>query len=194
MFDTLSPTQREIVFERNGRFVVKACPGSGKTYTTAARLAKRLQDWTFSHRGIAVIQIMDLLLNLPNPAGDIRDWVHEASRVLRDKDIHMQLRLKNNCEEYYFDQLFKNSTASGANFRIGTVHTVKGETFEAVLLILKEKGAKGAYYRTLLEQGKTTLNNEELRVVYVGATRPRKILVLAVPNEQSKRAWEQALF
>jgi hypothetical protein len=50
MFDILSDTQRKIVFEKEGKFVVRACPGSGKTYSVAARLAlpfTRKYSWTF---------------------------------------------------------------------------------------------------------------------------------------------------
>ncbi len=55
MFDTLSETQRKIVFEKEGKFTVRACPGSGKTYSVAARLAHLISDWKQEHQGIAVI-------------------------------------------------------------------------------------------------------------------------------------------
>ena len=37
-------------------------------------------------------------------------------------------------------------------------------------------------------------DEEELRIVYVGITRPRRLLVLAVPDEENKAAWETRLF
>ncbi len=37
-------------------------------------------------------------------------------------------------------------------------------------------------------------DEEELRIVYVGITRPRRLLVLAVPDEENKAAWEARLF
>lgn len=55
MFDTLSETQRKIVFEKEGKFVVRACPGSGKTYCVAARLADRMSKWRLNYQGVAVI-------------------------------------------------------------------------------------------------------------------------------------------
>ena len=55
MFDTLSETQSKVVFEKEGKFVVRACPGSGKTYSIAARLADRMSRWPLNHQGIAAI-------------------------------------------------------------------------------------------------------------------------------------------
>ncbi|MEA3360033.1 MAG: 3'-5' exonuclease [Thermodesulfobacteriota bacterium] len=72
------------------------------------------------------------------------------------------------------------------------VHSVKGETFEAVLLFLKQKGVR-KHYKTLLNGNKRTTDSEELRIVYVGVTRPRKLLVMAVPIEEDKLYWENRL-
>ena len=68
----------------------------------------------------------------------------------------------------------------------------KGETFEAVRLILKTKGI-GSAYKTLLNKNISISASEELRIAYVGMTRPSKILVIAVPNDDNKNAWENKL-
>ena len=78
-------------------------------------------------------------------------------------------------------------------FAEGFFHSVKGETFDAVLLLLKKKGAKGSYYKTLLNNGKKTMDDEELRIVYVAITRPRKLLMLAVPKE-CYQYWNNSLY
>jgi superfamily I DNA/RNA helicase len=78
------------------------------------------------------------------------------------------------------------------NYRWGTVHSVKGETFDAILLILKTKGI-GCAYKTLLNKSIPISASEELRIAYVGMTRPSKVLVIAVPNEENKNAWENKL-
>jgi len=70
---------------------------------------------------------------------------------------------------------------------VGTIHSVKGETFEAVLIFLKQRPSRGAYYRTLISQG-SYFDNEEMRIVYVGMTRPRRLLMLAVPPKDNT-AW-----
>ena len=56
MFEKLSDKQREIVDSADKRIVVKACPGSGKTFSVTARLAKLIQDNKLNrHQGIATL-------------------------------------------------------------------------------------------------------------------------------------------
>ena len=52
----LSAQQQAVVGCNEPRIVVKACPGSGKTFSVAARMAKLLRENNLSrHRGIAAI-------------------------------------------------------------------------------------------------------------------------------------------
>lgn len=51
----LTDPQKEVVREKTGLFVVKACPGSGKTLTVAARLHRLLAEWRSPHAGIATM-------------------------------------------------------------------------------------------------------------------------------------------
>ncbi len=60
MFKTLSDIQKQIVFEKKGKFVVRACPGSGKTYSVAARLAHNISNWTLEHQGIAALSFTNV--------------------------------------------------------------------------------------------------------------------------------------
>jgi len=50
----LSPKQQKIL-EATGNCVVNACPGSGKTFSVAARIAHLLKNKEFHHQGIAAI-------------------------------------------------------------------------------------------------------------------------------------------
>ncbi len=60
MFSTLSDSQKEIVFNKSGKFVVRACPGSGKTYCVGARLARLIHAWGKDHEGIAVLSFTNV--------------------------------------------------------------------------------------------------------------------------------------
>lgn len=52
----LSAQQQAVVDCNEPRIVVKACPGIGKTFSVAARMAKLLQENNLSrHQGIAAI-------------------------------------------------------------------------------------------------------------------------------------------
>lgn len=70
---------------------------------------------------------------------------------------------------------------------LGTIHKVKGKTFEAVLLILKS-----GYKTKINEFIKNNDFNEELRNIYVAITRPRKILILATPTDEKE--WRSLFF
>lgn len=61
MFEKLSDSQRRVVECDSARIVVKACPGSGKTYSVTARLAKLLTSDTHSkYQGIATLSFTNI--------------------------------------------------------------------------------------------------------------------------------------
>jgi hypothetical protein len=65
-----------------------------------------------------------------------------------------------------------------------TIHSVKGMTLEGILVFLVKKDAFN--YVTLLPQEYNALTpegQEQMRIVYVACTRPKKLLWIAVPAE-----------
>ena len=60
MFESLTPLQREIVFKKKGEVVVRACPGSGKTYCVSARLTHLISNWERKYEGIAAISFTNV--------------------------------------------------------------------------------------------------------------------------------------
>lgn len=134
------------------------------------------------------------------PVGDniyLDEWVERVNEILKGEEFFgkkLQLALKGgkNRKKYAalnLQQVFSASESQVASkdFRIGTVHSIKGETFEALLLILRAQTTNKLKYRDLLTSGSVE-SNEELRVVYVALTRPRRFLVIAVP-ELDKEIW-----
>lgn len=76
------------------------------------------------------------------------------------------------------------------DYFVGTIHSAKGRTFDAVLLLLKENAADKRRYTDLLNDKKYNLkNNEELRVLFVGMSRPKRMLNIVVPHKE-KEGWE----
>lgn len=128
---------------------------------------------------------------LPLTNTTLGNWIDETNRKLIENNISFQLSITNAGKNYTFGQIFQyeQEKISNRNYRLGTVHSVKGETFDATLLILKTKGI-GKAYKTILRENISITENEEIRITYVGITRPRKILVIAVPDEANKTAWE----
>lgn len=122
------------------------------------------------------------------------NWIIATNKMLTENKINFQLNINIAGANYSFNQVFLNESEkiTDRNYRLGTVHSVKGETFDATLLILKTKGI-GKAYKTILRENISISECEEMRIAYVGMTRPRKILVIAVPNQENKTVWENKL-
>ncbi|MGY6545163.1 MAG: UvrD-helicase domain-containing protein [Cyclobacteriaceae bacterium] len=123
----------------------------------------------------------------------LNEWINEANKLFSKYKIKFQIETDNG--NIQIDELFGNNMNHGDvhPFYFGTVHSAKGKTFEAVLLLLGKKA--GMNYVNMLSRDFDTLKpayQEELRIVYVGMTRPRKVLMLAVPEDDVDE-WKKKL-
>ena len=160
----------------------------GLSACTDDDVEKFIDKHGFTHFKLRVHQFINKLPKTDIPLGQ---WIDTANLVISK----FQLAIKRTGRNYTFQQLFLNNDIANnpqINYRLGTVHSIKGETFDATLLVLKTKGI-GPAYKTILNNNTSISDSEELRIAYVGITRPRKILVIAVPNEDNKLAWERKL-
>lgn len=120
----------------------------------------------------------------------IRNWEKETLKKLecflkkynfafKDKYFKLKARL-NNVSKYKENINFKSLfSISNKEFYIdSTIHGVKGETFDSLLLITELKGKING--KTLLSDD---LNNESSRLAFVAMTRPKYLLCVAVQNE-----------
>ena len=139
--------------------------------------------------------IYGLINILPETKCTLGEWIDGANAVFQENKINIELKIKKSQRDLSFDALFgiDNKQVTESIYRISTIHSIKGETLDAVLVILKKKGI-GSFYKTMLNNNISISDEEELRIVYVGITRPRRLLVLAVPDEENKAAWEARLF
>ncbi len=144
-------------------------------------------------------QLFRLLSELPESTGIISDWLPAANEVLSNSSLlpNCRLQIKNDRQPNIysairFDEVFAAPTAPQETVSpaLGTIHSVKGRSLEAVFVALKTKGAIGGNYTNLL--GRDLLEEEELRIVYVAVTRARKALAIAVPMESLGR-WKEVL-
>jgi superfamily I DNA/RNA helicase len=128
---------------------------------------------------------------------NLHEWIDAANKIILSKGFSNKLIIDLNKPNKRFDELFGTlQITKDKDYFIGTIHSAKGKTFEAVLLVLGEKGGNSCYRNMInLNQGKKGLSEkqkEELRSVYVAITRPRKILVIAVP-EKDCDVWQKKL-
>lgn len=161
------------------------------SYCSKQDLDKLIERIGFSQHRQDIIAILKML---PSTDVNIGDWIDQANAIFQEKNVKLQLQCQDRKQNMSFEEIFAVAKAETIerNYRLGTIHSAKGETFDAALVILKKRGL-GRYYRTLLTNGETAANNEELRIVYVGITRPRKILMIATPDLENKNAWEERL-
>lgn len=136
--------------------------------------------------------IMEIINILPETSYDsnINNWILKSNQIFSKNNIGYEINELKNSSKYknfknkltFHDLFYNEKTNSSDDYYIGTVHSVKGRTFDAVLLILKSRGASEKTYVNLLNENIKLCDSEELRIVYVAITRPRKILQIAVPK------------
>lgn len=128
--------------------------------------------------------IFNIVSHLPDTKDIyLNDWITKANKNLYDVNINLRINIENGYIK--IDELFgSNLKHDNFPFYHGTVHSVKGRTFEAVLILLGKKA--GMNYVNMINKKISDIKSEyqeELRIVYVAMSRPRKILMVAVPEE-----------
>lgn len=157
----------------------------GVRYVPTSAIKKQIQQEGFrDYRA----RIVDFIQQLPSTDKLLTEWIVEA----QTKKINLLVETRN--AAINIGNLFReNDQAKQDRPYLRTMHSVKGMSLEAILVFLRKKsGTKN--YVTLLNglAHNNAQDNEELRVVYVACTRPKKILWLAVPEEDVER-WRQFL-
>lgn len=135
--------------------------------------------------------IYDIMISMPEKDVVLKDWEisikHTIEEVCSKYNLTFKLALeiktkvrvnKNELKDFktqsldvFFQRKFDNEYVQT------TIHGVKGCTFEAVLLIIKQRGKL-----TSNVLNNHQINSEEIRTAYVAMTRAKKILVVAIPN------------
>jgi superfamily I DNA/RNA helicase len=161
------------------------------SFCSEENIYRMIEKHGFVKFKLLVYQFINLL---PETDISLGKWIADTNTALKSSKLDFELKIKNAGKDYSFNQVFLNEKEKtiDRNYRLGTVHSVKGETFDATLLILKTRGI-GKAYKTILNDNISIADSEELRIAYVGMTRPRKILVIAVPDEENKKAWVKKL-
>ena len=138
--------------------------------------------------------IFDLSVRLPCPEMSLQDWKIKIPQVLtdfsKDNDIEFKVNDVIGTKTWVKDENLKDfikqpieaffAGSSHERYTNSTIHSVKGRTFEAVMLIINSSGK-------LTEKMINTkpIDSEEIRTFYVAATRARKLFVLALPDKKN---------
>lgn len=142
--------------------------------------------------------IIELLVNLPSANNGCGGWITDTkvilSRVLSKYNMQLlaglmlddAIKIKSrdtkrpNFKQIPVKDFFEKKIQR--EYTQATVHGVKGETYDALMLLIdKTKGA--TLTPSFLANGET--NKELMRIAYVAMTRPRRLLVVALPQSSA---------
>jgi superfamily I DNA/RNA helicase len=141
--------------------------------------------------------IWQCLKRMPEVSRSLLDWVTktkaEFNAFLEERDwpvadeTVLNLKVKNwvgsrrekSFLNWSVSAFFTESSCQVGEITIETVHAAKGKTYEAVLFVVSDQASKSG---TAAQLGKRPIDDEEIRTAYVAMTRPRKLLLVAVPK------------
>ena len=135
--------------------------------------------------GVQMLRLGKQLRFEPERHKDADGWLDEAREILRgklppvgDRSIKQVLKRHEKLAE-----ALRPPPLNGDSAR--TIHSVKGAEFPAVCVVLSTTRAKGTIEH--LETGAPASMAEELRKLYVGASRAQRLLAIATPHTQVKK-------
>ncbi|RPG27950.1 MAG: hypothetical protein CBB72_019190 [Muricauda sp. TMED12] len=154
------------------------------TFISRSFLRKQLNDKGYRLYRSELFDFINLLPVTDNK--NLLEWINETNPIL-EQSGYKKLEVNTGKANVFIKGLFHRQESSEWPFNMGTIHSVKGQTFDAVLLFLKKKATKN--YTTLLapeycelDESKKRKDKEEMRLVYVACSRPKRLLWVAVPN------------
>lgn len=139
--------------------------------------------------------IIDILVDIPDIEIGIAEWVNKFLTIYcsismkhsytisvekNPKDI---FKIKRSDKQTpHFKQIslrkyFEKKTED--KYTRSSIHGVKGESYDAILLYISSRSGNTIYPKLLMEGN---LNQEMMRIAYVAITRPRRLLMIAMPD------------
>lgn len=138
-----------------------------------------------------------ILDEMPSFEKTIHDWTLETQKFLKEKlelsyDMDFKLRVR---KSKYFNKTtlldsvnthFKKSF-SKYNIPITTIHQVKGQSLDSILVFFNNKKHKDNIIFDNISNDKDEFPDETKRLIYVALSRPRFILAMAFPSSISDK-------
>lgn len=165
-------------------------------------MSKKIRDFTDEDNWKDFI--IDVLSGLPDINIGIAEWVKQFVQLYSDILEKYKFRVEEGID---IKDIFKIKTrdSSNPNFKeiplrnyfekrtIGdytrsSIHGVKGETYDAVLIYVKYKNGNTLTPKFLMEGD---LENELMRIAYVAMTRPRRLLMIAMPENKNLKEYKR---
>jgi superfamily I DNA/RNA helicase len=148
-----------------------------KQHINASYIKEKINSLGYRTYQKIIFDFIDILPLVANKS--LSEWSNQA------KSNGLNFSFKASRGNVLIEQLFRDKDDKKNKLSyINTIHSVKGQTLEAILVFLGKKDRSN--YVTLINSEFDTLsseNKEQMRIVYVACSRPRKLLWLAVPND-----------
>lgn len=145
--------------------------------------------------------VISTLCSFPSPQKTLNLWITEFKSILVNLFNQLKITLR---EGILIDDVIKIKTIdkkiphfkdiplknyfeakTKKDIITSSVHGVKGETFDSTLLFIRNKTGANTLTPNFLNNG--DLNNELMRIAYVAMTRPKKLLIVAMPNIKKQK-------
>lgn len=155
-------------------------------------------------------KVIHLLKSLPKPTLSLDDWKDQMImsidklitssnlKPLDNKSAKDIIKIKTRDKKHpnFRNQKIKEYFEKRIELKylLSSVHGVKGETFDSVLLIVDS--IKGQNTLTPKVLNNDNVDSELIRIAYVAMTRPRKVLVVSIPKTEiilsrfPKKLWD----
>lgn len=143
--------------------------------------------------------VIEVLVSLPYIDQSIENWIAQTCRTIKEIFAKMHISTRPNIgvadvikiksrdkavphfKDIPLRNFFENKSKN--NYTLSSIHGVKGETYDAIMLIVESKTGKTLTPTFLNEDD---IDQELMRIAYVAMTRPRKLLVVAMPDVKSR--------
>lgn len=145
--------------------------------------------------------VIDILIDMPDIEVEIGEWVKNFSNgfssvcikygyeISADRKLKDIFKVKQtdkktpNFKQIPLRKYFEKKAED--KYTRSSIHGVKGESYDAVLIYVKSRTGSTITPKLLMEG---SLDQELMRLAYVAMTRPRRLLMLAMPDTKGIKA------
>lgn len=139
--------------------------------------------------------MMNILHKLPDHSNSIQQWTVDTEIFLKEQlglDYEVDFHLKKRNSKYFdkstlFDPVSMHfqKSFSKYNIPITTIHQVKGQTLDSILVFFNERRHKDNITFENISNEQNVFPDETRRLIYVALSRPRHHLAMAFPKSVS---------
>jgi DNA helicase II / ATP-dependent DNA helicase PcrA len=115
-----------------------------------------------------------------------KKWEEVKNRIRVKSSKKKKIKEEKQKDKKIVDTLSIAPSNFSDEIRIATIHSVKGETLDAVMLVSSEtKNSEGGHYEHWISNSPE--HNEYIRFAYVASSRPKHLLIWAIPKVKNKK-------